>query len=133
MDHPRLHFDRRFLAIAALLLGAALLLAIGAAGASGRILVVPLIALGIAAIVLAPLPAGTRGVISAVMLGLATGIASVNLFAVGIFQGPITREFGWTQTQYSVVTLIGTIVTVASSLYIGRLFDRQGVRRWALV
>jgi MFS family permease len=67
------------------------------------------------------------------MIGLATGIASVNLFAVGIFQGPITKEFGWTQTQYSVVTLVGTIVTVASSLYIGKLFDRQGVRRWALV
>lgn len=132
MDHPTLHFDRRFLVIAALLFGGALLLAFGAAGSPGRVLVVPLIALGIAAIVLAPLPAGTRGPISAVMLGLATGIASVNLFAVGIFQGPITREFGWTQTQYSVVTLIGTIVTVASSLYIGRLFDRQGVRRWAL-
>lgn len=133
MDHPTLHFDRRFLAVAALLFAGAVLLAAGAAGASGRALVVPLIALGIAAVVLAPLPMGTRGVVSAVMLGLATGIASVNLFAVGIFQGPITREFGWTQTQYAAVTLIGTLVTFASSLYIGRLFDRQGVRRWALI
>ncbi|MCP5327158.1 MAG: MFS transporter [Sinobacteraceae bacterium] len=133
MDHPTLRFDRRFLAVAALLLAGAVLLAFGAAGTSGRALVVPLIALGIAAIVLAPLPMGTRGVVSAVMLGLATGIASVNLFAIGIFQGPITREFGWTQTQYAAVTLIGTLVTFASSLYIGRLFDRQGVRRWALI
>lgn len=92
-----------------------------------------LIAMSIAAVVLAPLPLGTRGVVFAVMIGLATGIASVNLFAIGIFQGPITQEFGWSQTQYSIVTLIGTIVTVVSSLWIGRLFDRQGVRRWALV
>jgi MFS family permease len=88
--------------------------------------------MSIAAVVLAPLPRGTRGVVFAVMMGLATGIASINLFAVGIFQGPITREFGWSQTQYSLVTLIGTLVTVLSSLYIGRLFDRQGVRRFAL-
>jgi MFS family permease len=92
-----------------------------------------LIALAIAAVVLAPLPRGTRGVVFAAMIGLATGIASVNLFAIGIFQGPITAEFGWSQTQYSIVTLVGTIVTVVSSLYIGRLFDRQGVRRWAIV
>jgi MFS family permease len=72
-------------------------------------------------------------VVFAAMIGLATGIASVNLFAIGIFQGPITAEFGWSQTQYSIVTLVGTIVTVVSSLYIGRLFDRQGVRRWAIV
>jgi MFS family permease len=84
-------------------------------------------------VVLAPLPRGTRGVVFAAMIGLATGIASVNLFAIGIFQGPITAEFGWSQTQYSIVTLVGTIVTVVSSLYIGRLFDRQGVRRWAIV
>jgi MFS family permease len=66
------------------------------------------------------------------MIGLATGIASVNLFAIGIFQGPITQEFGWSQTQYALVTLVGTVVTVVSSLYIGKWFDRQGVRRWAL-
>ncbi|MFO1425376.1 MAG: MFS transporter, partial [Steroidobacteraceae bacterium] len=123
---PALNFDRRFLVAAAVLLVAAFYfvppLLRGAA-----------IAIAIAAVVLAPLPRGTRGVVFAVMVGLATGIASVNLFAVGIFQGPMTREFGWTQTQYSLVTFIGTLVTVGSSLYIGRLFDRQGVRRWALV
>jgi energy-coupling factor transporter transmembrane protein EcfT len=121
---PSIRFNPRFLAV-----GIALL--------AGAFLVPPLfrsalIALAIAAVVLAPLPGGTRGVVFSTMVGLATGIASVNLFAVGIFQGPITAEFGWSQTQYSIVTLVGTIVTVISSLYIGRLFDRQGVRRWAL-
>ena len=132
MSSPELHFDRRFLVVAVLLFAGALGLAFGGVAPQARAFVVPAIALGIATLVLAPLPPGTRGVVAAVMLGLATGVASVNLFAVGIFQGPITREFGWTQTQYSVVTLVGTIVTVLASPYIGRLFDRQGVRRWAL-
>lgn len=117
-------FDARFLLIAALLFGAAFVVPTVFRGA--------FIALAIATIVLSSLPPGTRGVVSAVMVGLATGIASVNLFAVGIFQGPITREFGWTQAEYSLVTPVGTLVTVLSSVAIGRLFDRTGVRRWAM-
>jgi len=121
---PQLSWDRRFLALAMVLAGCVVLVPTLFRGA--------VIALAIAAVVLAPLPRGTRGLVFSVMIGLATGIASINLFAVGIFQGPITREFGWTQTQYSIVTLIGTLVTVVSSLYIGRLFDRDGTRKWAL-
>lgn len=125
MHAEKLRFDGRFMAVAAAIL-------------IGAFFVPPLfrgamIALSVVAVVLAPLPLGTRGVSFAAMIGLATGIASVNLFAVGIFQGPITREFGWSQTQYSFVTLVGTLVTVVSSLYIGKLFDRQGVRKWAMV
>ncbi|MEY4356760.1 MAG: hypothetical protein RL469_86 [Pseudomonadota bacterium] len=125
MHAEKLRFDGRFMAVAAAIL-------------IGAFFVPPLfrgamIALSVVAVVLAPLPHGTRGVTFAAMIGLASGIASVNLFAVGIFQGPITREFGWSQTQYSVVTLVGTLVTVVSSLYIGKLFDRQGVRKWAMV
>jgi MFS family permease len=118
-------FDRRFIAIALVLLLSTLLVAPLFRGA--------MIALAIVAAVLAALPRGTRGVVFATMVGLATGVASINLFAIGIFQGPITAEFGWSQTEYAVVTLIGTIVTVVSSLYIGKLFDRQGVRRWAII
>jgi MFS family permease len=110
MQPERVTFDRRFIAIALVLLLST-----------------------IVAAVLAALPRGTRGVVFATMVGLATGVASINLFAIGIFQGPITAEFGWSQTEYAVVTLIGTIVTVVSSLYIGKLFDRQGVRRWAII
>ena len=125
MQPERVTFDRRFLAIAAVLLLSTLLVAPLFRGA--------VIALAIVAAVLAALPRGTRGVVFATMVGLATGVASINLFAIGIFQGPITAEFGWSQTEYAVVTLIGTIVTVVSSLYIGKLFDRQGVRRWAII
>lgn len=119
-----IRFDPRFVALAAALLGAAFFVPPLARNA--------VIALAIAAFVLAPLPRGTRGVVFAVMVGLATGIASINLFAVGIFQIPVTRELGWSQSQYSAVIFIGTLVTVASSLYVGRLFDRRGVRRFAI-
>jgi len=125
MQPERVTFDRRFIAIALVLLVSTPLVAPLFRGA--------MIALAIVAAVLAALPRGTRGVVFATMVGLATGVASINLFAIGIFQGPITAEFGWSQTEYAVVTLIGTIVTVVSSLYIGKLFDRQGVRRWAII
>ncbi|MBU3671139.1 MAG: MFS transporter [Sinobacteraceae bacterium] len=118
-------FDKRLIVVAVILLGVAFTVPPLFRGA--------MIALAIVAAVLAALPQGTRGLVFATMVGLATGVASINLFAIGIFQGPITKEFGWSQTQYAVVTLVGTIVTVISSLYIGRLFDRQGVRRWALL
>jgi len=124
-EHAALNFDQRFVALAAACL-------------AGAFFVPPLfhgavIALAIVAAVLAALPQGTRGLVFSTMIGLATGIASVNLFAIGIFQGPITQEFGWSQTEYAIVTLVGTVVTVVSSLYVGKWFDRQGVRRWALV
>lgn len=123
--HEPLHFDRRFMLVAAAFVVAALFVPPLFRGA--------ILALAIVAAVLAALPQGTRGLVFATMVGLATGIASLNLFAIGIFQGPITQEFGWSQTEYAGVTLVATIVTVVSSLYIGRLFDRQGVRRWALI
>ena len=79
MHAEKLRFDGRFMAIAAAIL-------------IGAFFVPPLfrgamIALSVVAVVLSPLPVGTRGVTFAAMIGLATGIASVNLFAVGIFQG----------------------------------------------
>ena len=123
--HEAVRFDKRFVVLAILMLGGALLVPPLFRGA--------VIALAIVAAVLAALPLGTRGLVFSTMIGLATGIASINLFAIGIFQGPITAEFGWSQTEYAIVTLVGTVVTVVSSLYIGKWFDRQGVRYWALI
>ncbi len=125
-----LKFDRRFVVLAVSLL----LLAIGGnlfLGFDG-LMRNAFIALAIATFVLAPLPNGTRGLVFAVMIGLATGIASVNLFAIQIFQAPVTREFGWSQTQYTGVILVGTIITVISSPLIGWVFDRRGVRPFAI-
>jgi len=71
-------------------------------------------------------------VVVAGALGLSTGIASVNLFSFGIFQGPLMAEFGWTRTEVSVVLAVGTTVTVLSSPFVGTLVDAYGTRRVAL-
>ncbi len=121
---PAIRFDPKFLVL-------------GAAVGACAFVVEPLlrgaaIAIAIAMLVLAPMPRGTRGLTFAVMIGLATGIGSFGLFALGIFQLPITAEFGWTQAQYSLTLPICTIVVVTSAPAVGRLFDRHGVRRFAL-
>lgn len=118
-------FDKRLLALSVIVLAAAFFVP--------PVLRNAVIAIAIAIVVLAPLPRGTRGVVLTAMVGLATGIASINLFAVGIFQRPITQEFGWSQAQYSAVLTVGTVVTMVSSVFIGRLFDRGGVRKYAIV
>ena len=125
-----LQFDKRFVTLAAALL----LFAIGGSLFLGfdPLMRNAFLALAIATFVLAPLPKGTRGLVFAVMIGLATGIASVNLFAIQIFQAPVTSEFGWSQTQYTGVILVGTIITVISSPLIGWVFDKYGVRPFAI-
>jgi MFS family permease len=65
-------------------------------------------------------------------IGMTTGIASVNLWSFGVFIGPLSAEFGWTVSDITTVLLIGTLVTVVSSPFIGRLVDRLGARRVAL-
>jgi MFS family permease len=65
-------------------------------------------------------------------IGMTTGIASVNLWSFGVFVKPLNAEFGWTVSEITTVLLIGTIVTVVSSPFIGRLVDRLGARRVAL-
>jgi MFS family permease len=65
-------------------------------------------------------------------IGMTTGIASVNLWSFGVFIGPLSAEFGWTVSEITTVLLIGTLVTVVSSPFIGRLVDRLGARRVAL-
>ena len=65
-------------------------------------------------------------------IGMTTGIASVNLWSFGVFVKPLNAEFGWTVSEITTVLLIGTLVTVVSSPFIGRLVDRLGARRVAL-
>jgi MFS family permease len=65
-------------------------------------------------------------------LGMTTGVASVNLWSFGVFVKPLSGEFGWTLSEITTVLLIGTLVTVVSSPFIGQLVDRLGARRVAL-
>jgi MFS family permease len=125
MSAPAQKFDARFLVAAVLALGALFVVPPAFRAAA--------IALAIVLVVLAPLPGATRGVVSAIILGLATGVASINLFVPQIMQKHVVAEFGWLPQQFAIATFVGTIVTVFSSPLIGRLFDRQGVRRWAII
>ncbi len=90
------------------------------------------LATAMAMLVLAPLPRGTRRLTFAVMIGLATGTTAISSFAISIFQAPVTREFGWTQSEYSLVLTPMSFILVVIAPVVGRLFDRQGVRRFAL-
>lgn len=65
-------------------------------------------------------------------VGLATGVAAINVFAFGVFQQPLIDEFGWSRTEIAVALLLTTVVTVFTSPFIGSLVDIHGVRRVAL-
>lgn len=125
MSDIKQKFDLRFMIAAVIVLA--------------TILIVPppfrvsVVALAIVLVVLAPLPSSTRPVVSAVILGLATGVASINLFAPQIFQKHVTAEFGWSASQFASATVLGTYITIVASLFIGKIFDRDGVRRWAVI
>jgi MFS family permease len=71
-------------------------------------------------------------VVMASAVGLATGIASINLFSFGVFQQPLMQEFGWTRTEVSLVLAVGTLVTFFTSPFVGSLIDAHGARRVAL-
>lgn len=119
-----IQFDRRFLIAAAVVLAGAFFVP--------RAYLFATLAIAIALIVLSPLPRGTRGLVLSTMIGLATGIAALNLFTVPLFEKPLLEEFGWERTEYWAVIPIGTLIVVLSSPIIGQFCDRYGVRRITL-
>ena len=79
--------------------------------------------------VLSLIPRGTRRLVLAAMVGMATGNGAILLFATGVFQNPIITEFGWTRTQYFVAIQMAIPGTILMSPIIGTLLDRYGVRK----
>lgn len=65
-------------------------------------------------------------------VGLATGVAAINVFAFGVFQQPLIDEFGWSRTDLALTLLLVTVVTFFTSPFVGSLVDIHGVRRVAL-
>ncbi len=95
--------------------------------------VVPaLLAIAIATFVLSMLPRTTRRIVATAMLGMATSNGAIILFATGVFQAPMTQEFGWTRTQYFTAVQLTIPGTVLMAPLIGSLLDRYGVRRVVL-
>ena len=47
---------------------------------------------------------------------------------LGLFFNPLTREFGWTRTQISIVQTISRVVEAGTAPLAGPLVDRFGAR-----
>jgi MFS family permease len=92
----------------------------------------PCAALGLALGLLSVLPHGTRRLVAATMVGMGTCQGAILLFTTGIFQDPITAEFGWTHTQYFLVTPLSALGAIVTVPLIGGALDRYGVRRVVL-
>ncbi|MFN2098513.1 MFS transporter [Altererythrobacter sp. MF3-039] len=71
-------------------------------------------------------------VLLAGMLGVMCGASPVPYNVIGFTVGPVTSEFGWTQTQaVTPITIFGVIAALLAPVF-GALADRFGVRPVAL-
>jgi MFS family permease len=120
----RLRFDPKLLALAVVFLIAMLFVPALFRSAA--------LAAALAMLVLAPMPDGTRRLTFATMIGFATGATAILSFVVPIFQAPVTQEMHWSQTEYAFLLTIVTFILIVISPAAGRLFDKHGVRRFAL-
>ena len=62
------------------------------------------------------------------MLGLALGLAGVNFYTSGLFVTSLQREFGWSRSELSAVSMGVTLTVVGMAPVAGILIDRLGVR-----
>jgi MFS transporter, OFA family, oxalate/formate antiporter len=65
--------------------------------------------------------------------GVMLGISAIPAFVLGVFAGPMTREFGWSLGAYQAGTLVFTLGILICSSWIGGLCDRHGARAVAMV
>jgi MFS family permease len=65
--------------------------------------------------------------------GVMLGISAIPAYVLGVFAGPMTREFGWSLGAYQAGTLVFTLAILICSSWIGGLCDRHGARAVAMV
>ncbi len=73
------------------------------------------------------------GVVVGGLVGNAVGSVSMINATFGVFLVPVTTALGWPRASFSVVLLIMSIMGVIGYPIAGRLADRFGVRRVALI
>lgn len=61
------------------------------------------------------------------------GFAATHAVTLGSYIGPLTREFGWTREQITTCLFFGALGTIFLTPFLGRVLDRFGARRIALV
>lgn len=67
--------------------------------------------------------------VGASFVGLSLSYAMFTVFAFGVFLKPLAEEFGWQRDQMSFAYTVTNLTVVASSVLLGLLIDRFGVRR----
>lgn len=72
-------------------------------------------------------------VLVAAAAGVMLGVSALPAFVLGVFAGPMTREFGWSLGAYQAGTLVYTVGILACSPWVGSLCDRLGARAVACV
>jgi predicted MFS family arabinose efflux permease len=69
----------------------------------------------------------------AAMMGIATGTTGLPFYTFGLFIVPLGAAFHWSQTEIASSGLIKMVATMLIAGYTGRLADRLGVRRIAII
>lgn len=72
------------------------------------------------------------GVVLAAALGIGLGMSPLPFYTIGVFAGPLAREFGWQQGQIMAALPILTLGALVMAPLAGWIADRFGVRRVAL-
>ncbi len=72
-------------------------------------------------------------VVSAAAVGVGLGLSPLPFYTIGVFIGPIAREFGWTPADVLLALPVYTIGAFFMSPIIGILADRVGARKVALI
>jgi len=62
-------------------------------------------------------------------VGLSLSYAMFTIFAFGVFLKPLAEEFGWQRDAMSLAYTVTNLTIVGSSVLLGILIDRFGVRR----
>lgn len=64
--------------------------------------------------------------------GVMLSISALPAFVLGVFAGPMTREFGWSLGAFQAGTLVFTAGILSMTAVVGALCDRHGARAVAL-
>jgi cyanate permease len=74
-----------------------------------------------------------RNLIAGCFIGMMMSVSSIYFYTSGLFLKPLAAEFGWTRGMASLGPLVGMLTIGASSPFAGRLVDRFGAFRMALL
>lgn len=71
-------------------------------------------------------------IVAACFVGLVVAVGTVVTYTAGVFSVAITRDFGWTQADFTLALMCFYYALVPGSIICGQLVDRWGPRRLIL-